>query len=92
MKNLALLSVLALFVLSSMAGAADSPLKVSFLEACDNSPHIDEGSSCMCVYNEVIHQFGEDDAMELIPFVNGDQEMEKEVGDSLAFIGGKCED
>lgn len=90
MRSLIVVSLTVLFLISANASA--SSLKEGFLEACDASPYIDEGSNCMCVFNEVVHQFGEDDAKELIPFVSGEQEMEKEVGDSLAFIAGKCED
>ena len=91
MKNLMIVVLSFMFLLAGPANSADSPLKVSFLEACDASPYVDEGSNCMCVYNEVIFKFGEDDASELIPFISGDQEMEKDIKDSLSFISGKCE-
>jgi len=92
MKRLIVVGLSVFFVFIMTASAAEASLKEGFLEACDASPYIDEGSDCMCVFNEVVHQFGEDDAKELIPFVSGDQEMEKEVQDSLSFIAGKCED
>ena len=91
MKTIMIILFLMMFLLAGSASATDSPLKVSFLEACDASPHVDEGSNCMCVFNEVVHKFGKDDAKELIPFINGDLEMEREIGDSLSFIAGKCE-
>ena len=92
MKVMRSLVIVSSFVVLLFSMSANASLKEGFLEACDSSPHIDEGSDCMCVFNEVVHQFGEDDAKELIPFVSGDQEMEKEVGDSLNFIAGKCEE
>ena len=91
MKRIMVVLVSALFLFSTSVSAEESELQINFLQACDSSPVIGEGSNCMCVFNEVVHKFGNDDAKELIPFISGDQEMEKDIGDSLNYIAGKCE-
>jgi len=89
-----IVNVIFLVFLLSMLGTANAndALKNNFLEACESSPHVDESSDCVCVFNEVVHQFGAQDAEELVVFIKGEEVMEKEVSDSLSFISGKCED
>jgi len=90
-KVVSYLSFGLLILLCTATNVSGTEVKTAFLEACDASPHIDEGSNCSCVYNEVVHQFGESDAEELIPFINGDKALDSEINDALSFISGKCE-
>jgi len=96
MNNVKYISIGVLLIssafMSSSAFTSDSPLKTNFLLACDSSPHIDESSDCTCIFNEVIHQFGDEDAAELIPIISGNETIEKSISDSISFISGQCEE
>jgi len=74
----------------SATNVAAEPTKTAFLEACDASPHIDEMSDCTCVYNEANHSFG-DEIADLIPYIEGSEQMDKDIRSALNFISGKCE-
>jgi len=84
--------VLLLFGMFCSFQVLSDDLKEPFIEICEGSPFVEDGTDCACVYNEVVFQFGADDAEVLMPMISGDEKMDAEVQSSFSFIVGKCDE
>jgi len=70
--------------------AQNQDIRLGFLEACESSAYVDEEANCSCVYDEIEKTFGKNEAITLIPFVNGIDKLDRVDNDSFGQVLYSC--
>lgn len=85
-----ILFIFCISLFNPISYAQNQDVRLGFLAACESSAHVDEEANCSCVYAEIEKTFGKNEAITLISYVNGTDQLDRIDNASFALVVFRC--